>query len=74
LKGAMMQMIDARCGWNFGKGTPEDLDGLHVILMCAAKRGCSRCVECSEKALELVLAAAGKSDRMPKHSAGAGQP
>lgn len=60
-----MKTIDARCAWYQGQGMPDDLDSLHTILMCAAKHGCSQCVDCSETALELLLNAAGRGDRMP---------
>ncbi|KAF0225119.1 MAG: hypothetical protein FD176_611 [Rhodospirillaceae bacterium] len=43
------------CGWVLGKGQANDLDGLHGILLCATRRGCDTSVECSERALELVL-------------------
>ena len=46
-----------QCGWVLGRGQANDLDGLHDILLCATRRGCDGSVECSERALELVLSA-----------------
>lgn len=46
-----------QCGWVQGRGQADDLDGLHQILLCATRRGCDANVECSERALELVLTA-----------------
>lgn len=46
-----------QCGWVLGRGQADDLDGLHQILLCATRRGCEANVECSDRALELVLTA-----------------
>ena len=45
------------CGWIIGLGQVDNLDGLHDILLCATRRGCDGNVDCSERALELVLTA-----------------
>jgi hypothetical protein len=50
-----------RCAWELGKGGPGDLEGLHDILMCATRRGCNDCVDCSERALEQVLHSARRA-------------
>jgi hypothetical protein len=50
-----MNKQNVRCGWDMGRGGPDDLDGLHDILLCATRRGCNECVTCSERALSLVL-------------------
>ncbi|MBF0324165.1 hypothetical protein [Magnetospirillum moscoviense] len=55
-----MNMQSVRCGWQIGKGGENDLEGLHDILVCASRRGCGDCVDCSEKALEMVLRASRK--------------
>ena len=41
-----------QCGWDNVFGIP-DLDQLHSILLCAARRGCGACVGCSEQAFEI---------------------
>jgi hypothetical protein len=59
------------CGWVQGRGSAEDLEGLHHILLCATRRGCDANVDCSERALELVLQAT-RSDVMRDSDEGQG--
>ncbi|CAA7619212.1 hypothetical protein [Magnetospirillum sp. UT-4] len=58
----MKESVTTRCGWTEGKGKPDDLDGLREILLCASRRGCQSCVECSERALEMVLSSARRRE------------
>lgn len=61
-----MNKQSVRCAWDLGKGGADDLEGLHDILMCASRRGCNDCVDCSERALEFVL----QASRRPVASVG----
>ncbi len=51
------------CGWD-KRATELDLEDLHKVLNCAATRGCSQCVPCSELALERVLGMTRKGGRL----------
>jgi hypothetical protein len=66
-----MNKQSVRCGWDEGKGGADDLEGLHDILMCASRRGCGDCVECSERALERVLQASRRPAASPREEGGA---
>jgi len=53
----MIRLRQTPCGW-MEKDVQPDIERLHDILKCAAGHGCFRCVECSERALVLMMAKA----------------
>lgn len=51
----MRNRFGEKCQWHFNPQADSNLDSLQTILNCASIQGCSDCVPCSERALELLL-------------------
>lgn len=52
-QGAVTRATFGPCGWENSPSSPT-LDELRDYLVCAADHGCTKCVHCSDRALNLL--------------------